>query len=73
MSSSVDTFITRRQKSRGSGRSNYGLFLFELCGILGVNCPDPAGGQNALNDYVIDRAFTRIDKDGVATTVYLDL
>ena len=73
MSSQVDTFITRWQQSGASERANYALFLSELCDLLEVKRPDPSSEQNAENDYVIDRAFTRSDKDGGTSTVYLDL
>lgn len=73
MSSQVDTFITRWQKSGAAERSNYALFLSELCDLLDVPRPDPSSEQNEENDYVIDRAFTRSDKDGSTSTVYLDL
>ncbi len=69
----IDAFITRWQSSGAAERSNYALFLSELCDLLGVPRPDPSSDQTELNDYVIDRAFTRIDKDGNRTTVYLDL
>lgn len=73
MSSQVDHFINRWQKSGAAERSNYALFLSELCDLLDVSRPDPSSEQNEENDYVIDRAFTRSDKDGSTSTVYLDL
>lgn len=54
MSSSVDTFITRWQKSGASERSNCSTFILELGDLLGVDRPDPAGEQNELNDYIRD-------------------
>jgi len=70
---SVNQFITRWEKSGAAERSNYALFISELCDLIGVERPDPATPDNAENSYVIDRAVTRSDKDGKKTTVYLDL
>ena len=73
MPSPIELFITRWQSSGAAERSNYALFLSELCDLLEVQRPDPSTEHNAQNDYVIDRAFTRNDRDGNASTVYLDL
>ena len=72
-SSSVETFISRWQNSGAAERSNYALFLSELCDLLEVERPQPSSEHNNQNDYVIDRAFTRKDKDDNNSTVYLDL
>ncbi len=69
----VEHFITRWQNSGAAERSNYALFLSELCDLLGVSRPSPSSEYNQLNDYVIDRAFTRNDKDSHSSTIYLDL
>ncbi|MCP5537815.1 MAG: hypothetical protein H7A51_16475 [Akkermansiaceae bacterium] len=69
----LDAYISRWSASGAAERSNYALFLSELCALLGVDPPDPAQEKNELNDYVIDRAFPKLDKDGHSTTVYLDL
>ena len=69
----IDAFITRWQSSGAAERSNYALFLSELCDLLEVPRPDPSSEHNERNDYVIDRAFNRSDKDGHSSTVYLDL
>ncbi|MFC4995223.1 class I SAM-dependent DNA methyltransferase [Rubritalea tangerina] len=73
MSLSVESFITRWSQSGGSERSNYQNFLAELCDILEVERPAPATEDNEENNYIFDRSFTRTDKDGKSTTVYLDL
>ncbi|PQJ30171.1 class I SAM-dependent DNA methyltransferase [Rubritalea profundi] len=72
-SSSVETFISRWQNSGAAERSNYALFISELCDLLEVERPQPSSEHNNQNDYVIDRAFTRKDKDDNNSTVYLDL
>lgn len=69
----IESFITRWQNSGAAERSNYALFLSELCDLLGVDRPDPSVENNQHNAYVIDRAFTRIEKDGSTAPVYLDL
>ena len=69
----VDAFISRWEPSGGAERSNYALFLSELCDILDVDRPEPSTTTNADNAYVIDRAFTHTDKTGKSSTVYLDL
>ncbi|MFT5633374.1 MAG: hypothetical protein ACI9SQ_001089 [Rubritalea sp.] len=69
----VENFITRWAKCGAAERSNYALFLSELCDLIDVPRPDPSVETNQENAYVIDRAFTRSDKDGKNSTVYLDL
>ncbi len=72
-SAEVEQFITRWSKSGASERANYALFLSELCDLIGVERPDPSVEVNQENAYVIDRAFSRTDKDDHKSTVYLDL
>ena len=69
----VEDFITRWEPSGGAERSNYALFLSELCDILDVDRPEPSTTTNSDNAYVIDRAFPHLDKTGKTSTVYLDL
>ncbi len=53
----VDDFIRRwTAREGGAERANYQMFLSELCDVLGVSRPDPAGGETARNDYVFERA-----------------
>lgn len=49
------------------------MFLTELCDVIGVAHPDPAGADNVLNRYVFDRSITRTKHDGSVATVYADL
>jgi len=51
----VDTFIDRWQSSGGSEHGNATLFLSELCDLLGIARPDPAGLDTRLNAYVFER------------------
>ena len=69
----VDAFISRWQQAEASERANYQMFLTELCDLLELPHPDPAGADNAFNKYVFDRAITRQKPDGSETTVWADL
>ncbi|WP_376738678.1 class I SAM-dependent DNA methyltransferase, partial [Rhodopseudomonas sp. B29] len=52
----VDPFIARWQnREGGQERANYGLFLTELCDVIGVEHPQPAGATHEHNDYVFER------------------
>jgi len=55
----VSAFVERWRPGGGSERSNYQLFLTELCDLLGVPRPDPAHPDNAENHYVFERALDR--------------
>jgi len=66
-------FVERWSPSGGSERSNYQLFLTELCDLLGVDHPDPAGPENERNAYVFDRAVTFTNGDGTTSTGFADL
>jgi hypothetical protein len=47
----VGKFITRwTAREGGAERANYQMFLTELCDVLGVARPDPAGAERARND-----------------------
>lgn len=53
----VEAFITRwTAREGGAERANYQMFLAELCDVIGVARPQPAGAQAARNDYVFERA-----------------
>jgi len=51
----VDAFIERWQSSGGSEHGNATLFLSELCDLLGIARPDPAGPDTRTNAYVFER------------------
>ena len=51
-------FITRWAKAEAAERANYVLFLTELCDLLDVPRPDPAGPETETNAYVFERAVT---------------
>ncbi len=70
----VDTFIARwREGEGGQERANYALFLSELCDILDVPRPDPAGATHDNNDYVLERAVKLSQHDGSVTHGRIDL
>jgi hypothetical protein len=63
----ADEFITRWQgQEGGQERANYALFLTELCDVLDLPHPDPAGASHERNDYVFERVVTRRRDDGDA-------
>jgi hypothetical protein len=59
VTASIDHFIARWQgQTGGAERANYALFLTELCGVLGVEPPQPASAEHSSNDYVFERAVS---------------
>jgi hypothetical protein len=64
----VATFITRWSKAEAAERANYVLFLSELCDLLGVGRPDPAGPATESNAYVFERAVTFHHRGSSKTT-----
>src|SRR5665213_749838 len=53
----VEDFIARWTTGAGGAeRANYQMFLCDLCDVIGVPRPDPAGVDPARNDYVFERA-----------------
>jgi SAM-dependent methyltransferase len=54
----VAQFISRWSKAEAAERANYQLFLSELCDLLAVPRPEPAGGDTTQNAYVFERAVT---------------
>ena len=65
-------FIDRWSESGASEESNAKLFLSELCDLLGVDRPDPAGPDTKRNSYVFER---RVDyaSDADRERGYIDL
>ena len=58
----TDSFITRWQGSGGAERANYGLFLAELCDVLGVHRPHAASGSQG--EYRFERGVVKISFSG---------
>lgn len=70
----IEQFIVRwTAGAGGQERANYALFLSELCGVLGVPSPDPAGHETEHNAYVFERAVTFREADGSTTRGRIDL
>ena len=59
----VDAFIERWGASGASEHGNATLFLSELCDLLDVPPPDPAGADTRLNEYVFERRVDYPDQD----------
>lgn len=69
----IAEFIARWGDSGGGERSNYQLFLTELCVLLGVDGPDPAVEDESQNAYVFERRVTRRRHEGRDSPNYIDL
>lgn len=70
----VEAFIERwTSREGGAERANYQGFLYELCDLIGVSRPDPAGAERDLNDYVFERAVRRRESDEIASSLRIDL
>ncbi|WP_076068063.1 class I SAM-dependent DNA methyltransferase [Sphingomonas montana] len=64
-SASIDAFIHRWSSNEGGAeRANFPPFLIELCGLLDLPRPDPAGATHDHNDYVFERAVRFHDEAG---------
>ena len=72
-SDSVADFIARWQKSVAAERANFQPFAGELCDLLGVPRPEPAGPDDADNAYVFERTVTFHHADGSTSTGRIDL
>src|ERR1700692_1039198 len=70
----AETFIQRWTASAGGAeRANYALFLTELCDLIGVERPNPAGAETEKNDYVFERAVRFHHDDGSTSPGRIDL
>ena len=69
----VEAFIARWQgRHGGQERANYAMFLTELCAVLDVPPPDPAGNPDS-NDYVFERVVKEPGRDGTIASRRIDL
>nr|WP_262903486.1 DNA methyltransferase [Hymenobacter psoromatis] len=66
-------FLARWQASGGAEHANYGLFLQDLCDLLGVPRPDPTTDDPAQDAYVFERGVTFDDGVGKRSTGRIDL
>lgn len=69
----VEAFIERWAAASGGERSNYQLFLTELCDIIGVDKSDPSVEDNSRNAYVFERSVEAKRLEGKSTTNFIDL
>ena len=65
-------FIRRWQASGAAERANYGMFLTELCDLLGVPRPEPTRPDDRDNAYVFERVVHMDDGDGQTTEEMLN-
>lgn len=71
--SAIDLFVARWAKAGGTERANYQLFLTELCALLEVPLPDPAGDDTRDNGYVFERRVVMPQPDGTCNNGFIDL
>ena len=69
----LDEFFAAGEASGAAERTNYSMFLNELCDLLEVTRPDPAGPDDEKNAYVFDRAVPFPNPDGTTTVKRIDL
>ncbi|MDP2793310.1 MAG: hypothetical protein Q8O25_04380, partial [Sulfurisoma sp.] len=72
MPSSPEIFIARWNGISGSERSNYQLFIIELCELLDLPRPEPAGQTHGDNSYVFERHLKEHDPDARAANRFID-
>ncbi len=65
----VAAFIDRWSKAPPAERANYVMFLTELCDVLGVPHPEPAGPETEHNAYVFERAVNFHHRGSDKTTI----
>jgi hypothetical protein len=69
----IEAFVRRWERSGAAERANYQLFLTELCDIIGVPRPEPAGADDTGNAYVFERGVEFRHGDGSTSTGRMDL
>lgn len=69
----IDEFVQRWHNATGTEKANYQLFLTELCGLLGLQRPDPASEDTAGNAYVFERRVTFRHGDGSTSRGFIVL
>ena len=65
-------FEARWKPAGGAERANYGLFLQDLCDLIGVPRPDPTTDNPAQDAYVLERAV-EFNDHGKKSTGRIDL
>jgi len=69
----IENFLSRWQKAGGTERANYQLFLTELCSLLDLPLPEPAGDDTRDNAYVFERRVVINQPDGSSNNGFIDL
>jgi len=69
----VEAFLARWAGAGGGERSNYQLFLTELCQVIDVALPEPAVEDERQNAYVFERKVPHRRIDGPSTANFIDL
>ncbi|GAA4443340.1 hypothetical protein GCM10023188_43930 [Pontibacter saemangeumensis] len=69
----IAQFISRWKASGASERTNYQLFLSELCELLGVENPRPASDKVHEATYTFERPVVFDDGEGKTSTNFIDL
>jgi len=69
----IAEFIARWSYADGGERANYQLFLTELCQLLKLPQPDPAGASTEQNAYVFERRVDIHNPDGSSNRGFIDL
>ncbi|MFN9161624.1 MAG: class I SAM-dependent DNA methyltransferase [Alphaproteobacteria bacterium] len=70
----INAFISRwTAREGGAERANYQMFLTELCSLIGVVHPEPAGSNTEFNDYVFERHVKFKIPDGTTLDGRIDL
>lgn len=69
----IQQFIDKWAQSGGSERSNYQLFLTELCDLLEVAKPDPASEDETRNAYVFERKVRVRRRERADSSNFIDL
>ncbi|WP_068858351.1 class I SAM-dependent DNA methyltransferase [Perlucidibaca aquatica] len=73
MKDALPTFMARWQQAGGTERANYQLFLTELCTLLDLPLPEPAGDDTRDNAYVFERRVIIKQPDGSENNGFIDL
>lgn len=70
----IEAFIERwTSREGGAERANYQMYICELCDLISVARPEPAGCERDYNDYAFERAVRRRPSDEIASCRRIDL
>ncbi len=69
----LNEFVVRWSASGASERANKDQFLIELCGVLGVEPPNPTKGDPEIDDYVFEKDAPVVREGGRTSVTKIDL